>query len=208
MGIDQIDGADGFDAALEFAHYANGVLDGGGDREGEELGSHASGGGFFAVLEQFDDFLAGLGFHLDEDLFGLILGEIAEEVGGGVGIHFLDDVGGAFGVEGFDDRFLNAGLNFFESLGGDIFVERAEDGFTLVGSKVFDDVGDVGGMECGQAFVRDFEFDAARGIGFDEIDKTPGDGARRNSLQQDVESGARSETAQEAADSAAGADID
>jgi hypothetical protein len=32
-----------------------------------------------------------------------ILREVAEEVGGGVGIHFLDDFGGAFGVERFDD---------------------------------------------------------------------------------------------------------
>ena len=208
MGVDQIDGADGFDAALELAHDADGILDGGGDGEREELGGHASGGGFFFVFEEFDDFLAGFRLHLDEDLFGAILREVGEEVGGGVGIHFLDDVGGALGVEGFDDGLLDLGIDFLESFGGDIFVEGAEDGFALVGSEVFDDVGDVGGMERGQAFVRDFELDAARGIGFDEIDKTPGDGAGRNSLEQDVESGAGCEAAQQAADGAAGADID
>jgi len=129
------------------------------------------------VFEKFDDFLAGAGLHLDEDLLGAIVGEVAEEVGGGVGVHFLKDVGGASGVERFDDGLLDVGLDLFESLGGDIFVEGAEDGFAFVGSEIFDDVGDVGGMELGQAFVRDLELDAASGIGFDEIDETPGDGA-------------------------------
>ena len=195
VGIDEIDGDDGFDAAFELAHYADGVLHRGGDGEGEEFGGHAAGGGFFAVFEEFDDLLAGLGLHLDEDLFGVILGEVGEEVGGGVGIHLLDDVGGAFGVEGFDDRLLDAGLNFFESLGGDFFVEGAEDGFALVGSEVFDDVGDVSRMEGGQAFVSDLELDAARGIGFDQVDKTPGDGAWGNSIEQELESAAGCEAA-------------
>jgi hypothetical protein len=160
------------------------------------------------MFEEFDDFLAGAGLHLNEDLLGAIVGEVAEEVGGGVGVHFLNDVGGASGVERFDDGLLDVRLDFFESLGGDIFVEGAEDGFAFVGSEVFDDVGDVGGMELGQAFVRDLEFDAASGIGFDEIDETPGDGAGRNSLEQGMESGAGREAAKEAAGSAASADID
>jgi hypothetical protein len=141
-------------------------------------------------------------------LLSAILGEIGEKVGGGVGVHFLNDVGGAFGVEGFDDGFLDAGLDFFESLGGYVFIESAEDGFTLIGSEIFDDVGDVSGMESGEAFVGDLEFDAARGIGFDEIDKTPGDVAGRNFLKQEVKSGAGRETAEKAADGAANADID
>jgi hypothetical protein len=160
------------------------------------------------VFEEFDDFLAGLGLHLDEDLLGAILREVAEEVGGGVGIHFLDDVGGASRVEGFNDGFLNAGLDFFESLGGYIFIEGTEDGFTFIGSEVFDDVSDVGGMESGQAIVRNLEFDAARGVGFDEIDITPGDVAGRDSLEQHVQSGAGSESAKKAADGAPDADVD
>src|SRR5580658_11006030 len=133
MGVDEIDGADGFDAAFELAHYADGVLDRRGYWEGEELGGHAAGGGFFFVFEEFNDFLTGLRLHLDEDLLSAILGKIGEKVGGGVGIHFLDDVGGAFGIEGFDDGFLDAGFDFFESLGGYVFIESAEDGFALIG---------------------------------------------------------------------------
>jgi len=135
---------------------------------------HAAGGGFFAVLEKFNNFLAGLRFHLDENLFGVILGEIGEKVGGGVGIHFLDNVGSTLGIERFHNRFLNLGVDFFESFGRDIFVEGAEDGFPLVGSEIFDNVSDVGGMKLGQSGMRNFEFDAARRVSFDEIDKLHG----------------------------------
>ncbi len=208
VGIDEVNGADGFDAAFELTHDADGILDRGGKGNGEELSGHAASGGFLAMLEKFDDFLAGLGLHLDEDLFGTILRKIGEQVGGGVGIHFLDNVGGAFGVERFDDCALNPGLNLFERLGCNIFVKGAEDRFALIGGKVFDDVRDVGGMKRGQAFVRNLEFDAARGIGFDEVDKTPGNGARRNFFEQDMEGGARRKAPQQAANRAANADID
>src|ERR1700746_2312996 len=51
----------------------------------------------------------------------------------------------------------------------------------------------------------DFKFDAARGIGFDQVDEAPRDGAWRNFLHQEMESGAGRETTQQATDSAAGA---
>jgi hypothetical protein len=121
------------------------------------------------MFEEFDNFLAGLRLHLNQDLFSTILREIGEKVGGGVGIHLLDDVGGAFGVERFDNRALNPGFDLFESLGCNIFIQGAEDSLTLVGSKVFDDIGNVGGMQRGQAFVRNLEFNAACGISFDEV---------------------------------------
>src|SRR3984885_6528393 len=183
MRVDQVDSADGFDAALEFAQDADGVLDGGGDREREELGGHASSSGFFAVFKKFDNFLAGLGLHLHEDLFGVILRKIGEKVGGGIGIHFLDDVGGALRVERFHDGSLNLGGDIFEGFRGDVFVESAEDSLALVGSEIFDNVGDVGGMKRCEAFVRNFQFNAARRIGFDEANESPGDGAEGNLLQ-------------------------
>jgi len=140
VGVYEINGADSFHAAFEFAKDSDGVLYRRRDRECEELRGHAASSGFFAVLEQFDDFLAGLGLHLDEDLFGVILGEIGEKVGGGVRIHLLDDVGGALRVERLDDGFLNFGVDFFKSFGRHFFVESAEDGFALVGGEVFYDV--------------------------------------------------------------------
>ena len=64
------------------------------------------------------------------------------------------------------------------------------------------------GWRVARPSLRNLEFDAAGGIGFDEIDEAPGDGAGRNFLEQDVESGAGRETAEKAADGAADADID
>lgn len=208
VGVYEINGPDGFHAAFEFAKNSDGVLYGRRDGECEELRGHAAGRSFFAVLEEFDDFLAGLGLHLDENLLGLILGEIGEKVGGGVGIHFLDDIGGALGIKRFDDGFLNLGVDLFESFCGDLFVESAEDGFAFVGGEVFDDVGDVGGVELGQALVRDLQLDAASGIGFDEIDESPGDGTQGNFIDKDMEGGTGRESAKEAANCATGADID
>jgi len=160
------------------------------------------------VLEEFGYFLFGLRFHLHEDLLGVIVGEIAEQVGGGVGVHFLDDFGGTLGVERFDDRLLNLGLYFFERFGGHVLIKGAEDGFALVRGEVFDDVGDVGGVQLGQTLVRNLELDAARGISLDEIDEGPGNGAGRNFLDQDFQRGAGRESAQQAADGPAGADVD
>jgi hypothetical protein len=56
--------------------------------------------------------------------------------------------------------------------------------------------------------MRNLQLHTARGIGFDEVDKTPRDGALGNSLEQQVQSGAGREAAQEAAYGATGADVD
>jgi len=103
---------------------------------------------------------------------------------------------------------LNSGIDFFQSFRGDIFVESAEDGLAFVGCEVFDNIGDVGGMELGQPVVRNLQLDAASGIGLDEIDESPGDGARGDFLDQKVQGGAGRESAQKAAYRATGADID
>jgi hypothetical protein len=208
VGVDEVDGADGFDAAFELAQNADGVFDGGGDGESKEFRGHAAGGGLFAMLEKFDDFLAGFGLHLDEDLLGVILGEIGEKIGGGVRIHLFDDIGGAFGVEGFDDGFLNVGFDLFEGLGSGLFVESTENGLALIGGEIFDDVGDIRGVKFGQTFVGRLQLDAASGIGLDEIDKAPGNGAEGNFLKQSLERGARRKSAQKAAYGATGTDID
>jgi len=72
VGIDEVDGTDGFYSAFEMAHGVDCVLDGGRHRQRKELGGHAAGGGFFSVFEQFDDILAFFGLHLHQDLFGAI----------------------------------------------------------------------------------------------------------------------------------------
>jgi len=59
-------------------------------------------------------------------------------------------------------------------------------------------------MELGQTCVRDFQLDAAGGIGFDEIDESPGDWCGRNFLDEELQSGTGCEAAQEAANRATG----
>ena len=80
--------------------------------------------------------------------------EIAEQVGGGVGIHLLDDVGGAIAVERLDDRHLDVGIDLFERFGGDLFVDGLEHRFALGRRQVLDDVGDVGRMQLREALRR------------------------------------------------------
>ena len=76
---------------------------------------------------------------------------VAEQVGGGIGIHFLHDVGGAVGVERAENRNLHPGTDLLQGFGGDLVVQHLEDGFALGGRQVFHDVGDVGRMQLGQA---------------------------------------------------------
>ena len=139
---------------------------------------HPAGGGVFLELQEFDHLLAFLGLHFQQDFRGALLGQIGQQVGGRVGLHFFDDFGGAFRIERLDDRLLHLGLDFFQGPGGHVFVEGLEHGFALVGSQIFDDIGDVGGMQFGQALVGNLEFHPPRGIGFDQVDEVPGNGPR------------------------------
>ena len=80
--------------------------------------------------------------------------QLAEQVGGGVGVHLLDDVGGAIAVERFDDRHLDVGIDLLERLGGDLLVDRFEHRFALGRRQVLDDVGDVGGVQLRRGLRR------------------------------------------------------
>ena len=76
------------------------------------------------------------------------------------------------------------------------------------GGEILDDVGDVGRMQLGQTLVGDLQFDAARRIGFEQVDELPGDDARRNPLEQGAQRERRHDALREPADGAAGADVD
>ena len=138
------------------------------------------------MLEQLDDVLLGFRLHLDEDLFRALFGEIAEQVGGGVGIHFLDDFGGAARIERLQDGFLNLGFDLFQRFSCHVLIERLKDCLTLIGSEIFDDVGDIGGMQLCESIVRDFQLHPASRIGFDHIDKIPWNSVGRNLAEECV----------------------
>ena len=114
----------------------------------------------------------------------MLLGQIAEEIRGRVGVHLLDDVGGAILVERFDDRDLDVGIELLERLGGDFLVDRFEHRLALGRRQIFDDVRDVGGVQLREAAIGDLQLDAARRIGLEQVDVLPRDDARRNLLEQ------------------------
>ena len=62
-------------------------------------------------------------------------------------------------------------------------------------------------MQLGEAFVRDFQLDAARRVDLDEIHEFPRDHLLRDFAQQGAESGAGNQAFEKAADGAARADV-
>jgi len=158
--------------------------------------------------EELADLLAVLRLHLFENGARLIGGQLAEQVGRGVRVHLRDDVGSPLAVERLHDRHLDVRVDLLQRLGGHFLVDRFEHRFAFGRWQVFDDVGDVGRVHPRQARVLDLQLDAARRVGFDEVDELPRDDARRNPVEQ----GARGErwhhALDESADGAAGADVD
>ena len=96
------------------------------------------------MFQQFDDVLLRLRFHLDQDLLGAILGQIGQQVGGRVGIHFLDDVGCPARIQGLDDGFLNLGRDLLQCLRRGLFIQGLKHGLALIRRQIFYDVGNVG----------------------------------------------------------------
>ena len=125
-----------------------------------------------------------LGLHFQQDFRGALFGQIGQQVGGRVGFHFFDDFRRALRVERLEDCLLHFGLDFFQGPGGYVLVQGLEHGLALVGSQVFDDIRDVGRMQFGQALVGNLELYPAGRIGFDEVDKVPGNGSRGDLPQQ------------------------
>ncbi|CAB4939844.1 unannotated protein [freshwater metagenome] len=79
---------------------------GGAAREDDRVGGHETAGGSLRVRQQAPQRRGFLVIHGREDLDAVVLGELAEEVGGVVGFHELDDRRGASDIERFDDDDL------------------------------------------------------------------------------------------------------
>ena len=207
MRVHQVNGTDGLDTALEFAQRIDSILDCRIHRQGQKLCGHAAGGGFFSVLQELDDFLLGLGLHLNQNLFAAVVRQVSEEIGSRVRIHFFDDVCRTTGVQRLDDGLLHPGLDLFQGLGGSFLIQSLKHSLPLIGRQLLHDVSDIGRMQLGEAVMRNVELYPARGIGLDDVHKSPGDGARRNFSQQRQQRAFGSNSTQQAADGAAGTDV-
>jgi len=111
--------------------------------------------------------------HFLKEFLGGFLRKVGQEVSRRIGGHFLDDVGGFFGVEFFDDLCGKALIELGKHSGGRFFIERGNDTLALGGRKLFHHLGQVGRVQVLEFFVGDAEFYAAKGIGFDKVDKLP-----------------------------------
>ena len=190
--------------AEPFEHFlaGNGLADEG------ELGVHHAACGRRIKGEQFADVVGFLIRHFFEEFLGGFFGEIGEEVGSGIGSHFLDDVGGFFRIELFDDLRGQAFIELGEDGRRGLFVEGGDDALTLGRGEFFHHFGQIGGVEILEFFVGDAELYAAEGVGLNEIDKFPADGALRKLALQLAHKAGRSNTLKETTDGAGNANID
>ena len=129
-------------------------------------------------------------------------------VGGGIGIHFLHDVGDALFIELFEQCLLHPWLDLFQSLGGHLFIEGGEDGLAFGRRQIFKNVGQVRGVDAGQTLVLDAQLDASRGIGLNDIDKLPGNGAGAKPARDGFKARPRQNAFEDPAKCAAQTDLD
>src|SRR4029079_7519408 len=185
----------------------NGIVHGGTHIDRQVVGVHPAGGRVFLELQEFDHLLAFLGFHLQQDFGGALFGQVGQQIGGRIGFHLFYDLGGALRIKGLQDCLLDFGLDFLQGSGGYILIQGLKHSLAFVGSQIFDDIGDVRGVQPGQALVGDLELYPAGGIGFDEVNEVPGYAARRDLPQQRSQRHHRNYSLQQAPDGAAGPDV-
>src|SRR5450755_280690 len=205
--VHQVNGAHGFDPALKVTQGFYAIAHRGAHVYRQVLGVHSAGGGIFLELQELYHLLAFLGLHFQKNFRSAFFGQIGQQVGGRVRFHLLHDVSRPFRIERLEDGLLDLGLNFLQGTGCNIVGEGFKDRFTFVGSQIFDDVGDVGGMELGQAVVGDFQLYPPGRIRLDEVNKLPRDAARRDLPQQRPQRHQRNHALQQSPDRAARTDV-
>jgi hypothetical protein len=202
------DGVELLEIEVLFAEPFQDFVAGDGLADEGKFGVHhaASGGGIEG--EKLANIAGFLIRHFFEEFLGGFLGKIGEKVGGGIGSHFLDDIGGFFGIEFFDDLRGEALVEFGEDSGGGFFVEGSDDALALGGREFFHHFGKIGGVEVFELLVGDAKFDAAKGIGLDEIHKFPADGTLGEFALEFANEVRRSEALEQPTNGAGNTDVD
>ena len=103
------------------------VGDGGVRRQDDRLGGHHAAGRVVGVGEQPAQRGGLVGLHQLEQLLGVVLRQLGEQVGGVVGLHRLEDVGGALLLELAEDLDLVVLGQLLEDVGERLVVERGGD---------------------------------------------------------------------------------
>ncbi len=162
------------------------------------VGRHQAAGGVFLIFRQLAQLDGTLRLHRREQLFLLCFGEIAEQIGGIVGVHLLDDVGRAFGADFLDDRLLHVGLEMFERVGSGFVVEVPDDTRRVVRREIADDLGEIGGMQSRQLSLRNGKANVGRREIVDRRDVVPRNHASRNAVEDGCRKSIGAESAQQA----------
>ncbi len=102
--------------------------------------------------------------HAFEQVFGLLLGEVAQNVRRLVGRHVFEDVGGALLLHVADDARLVFGVHLFQSLGGRLVVEGLDDLGAVVAREGLGEARDLDGVEAREFVARGLQLDG-RGVG-------------------------------------------
>ena len=121
---------------------------------GDELGGHHAARGAVLVAQKLADFRGVFHAHQAQQRFGLLVGQVAHDVGGVVGVHAAQKARRPRVVQFADEFRLVFVLHFGNGLGGARVVQVLEHVGALLGVQLLQDVGHVGGMQLVQAFVR------------------------------------------------------
>ena len=156
-------------------------------RKRQEVGGHAAGGGILRILQQLLHFLPLLRLHLFQNPFRGSAGQLAQQVGGGIGMHLFHDAGGALGIHPLHHRHLHFAVDFLQRLRRHFFVQALEYRPALGRAQFFQDVGDVGRMQAREPGMLNAQLHPAGGIGLDQVHEFPGNDARRDLGQQHVQ---------------------
>jgi len=124
---------------------------------GGDLGRHDAAGRLLPVAQQRADHSRLVHTHEAQQRLGLVVRQVADDVGRVVRVHLLEDVRRALVAEVVDEVRLVLVLELGDRLGRLHVVEVFEDARTLRGAELLEHVGHVGRVQFVEALVRDRE---------------------------------------------------
>jgi len=172
--LDHVDVVDALVLAGFGAQLLDDLLDGHVLGHGGDLRRHDAAGRLLLVAEQRADGARFFDAHEAQQGLGLVVGEVADDVGGVVRVHLGEECGGAALGEVVDDVGLQVVFELGDRVGGLLVVEVLEDLGALGGVELLEDVGDVGRVQLVEALVRDRELHL-RQVAVEQVHVVPRD---------------------------------
>ena len=181
LGVDVVDA---LEVLVELANRLDGIADCRRGGQGDKLRGHDTAGGVFLVAQQVTNRLFLLDAHQAQELLGLLVAELVDQVGGVVRVHHGQHrrcvrVGQA--LEHLGHKLVVIELR--DSLGGLGGIELCKNLRAQARVELLDNVGDVGGMQLAERLVRHRELDVL-GRAIEQVHVGPGDDVLAERLAQ------------------------